>query len=69
MVKKAIPEAAKVYGEQLLDEINQDREKHGKKPFDDNKRPKEKIVNQSTTDPGCGVFHKGNTRNVLLTPR
>ena len=42
-VKKAIPEAAKVHGEQLLDEINQDREYYGKKPFDDNntKPPKE----------------------------
>lgn len=58
-VKKAIPEAAKVYGEQLLEEINQDRENHDKKPFDDNKPPKEKIVNESTTDPECGVFHKG----------
>ena len=29
-VKKAIPEAAKVYGEQLLEVINQDRDDHGK---------------------------------------
>lgn len=29
-VNKAIPEAAKVYGEQLLEEINQDRDDHGK---------------------------------------
>lgn len=65
-VKKAIPEAAKVYGEQLLEEINQDRGEHGKKPFDDNdKPPKEKIVNQSTTDPECGVFHKGEHKKCF----
>ena len=65
-VKKAIPEAAKVYGEQLLEEINQDRDEHGKKPFDDNdKPPKEKIVNQSTTDPECGVFHKGEHKKCF----
>lgn len=65
-VKKAIPEAAKVYGEQLLDEINQDRENHDKKPFDDNnKPPKEKIVTESTTDPECGVFHKGEHKKCF----
>lgn len=66
-VKKAIPEAAKTYGEQLLDEINQDRENHNKKPFDDNsdKPPKEKIVTQSTTDPECGVFHKGEHKKCF----
>ena len=65
-VKKAIPEAAKVYGEQLLEEINQDRDDHGKKPFDDNgKPPKEKTVNQSTTDPECGVFHKGEHKKCF----
>lgn len=64
-VKKAIPEAAKVYGEQLLEEINQDRENHSKKPFDDDKPPKEKIVNESTTDPECGVFHKGEHKKCF----
>lgn len=64
-VKKAIPEAAKVYGELLLEEINQDRENHDKKPFDDNKPPKEKIVNESTTDPECGVFHKGEHKKCF----
>lgn len=63
-VKKAIPEAAKVYGEQLLEEINQDRENHNKKPFDD-KPPKERTVNESTTDPECGVFHKGEHKKCF----
>lgn len=34
VVKKEIPKAAKIYEKQLMDEINEDREEHGKKPFD-----------------------------------
>lgn len=64
-VNKAIPEAANVYGEQLLEEINQDRKNHDKKPFDDNKPPKEKIVNESTANPECGVFHKGEHKKCF----
>ncbi len=62
VVKKAIPQAARNYEEQLLKEINEDREEHGKKPFDDNKPPKDKKVNESTTDPDSGVFHKENIK-------
>ena len=60
-IKKEVPVAAKKYEQQLMEEINEDREEHGKKPFsdDDNDPPKTKIVNESTTDPDCGVFHKG----------
>ena len=42
-----------------MDEINEDREEHGKKPFDEPKPLEKKIVNESTTDPKSGVFHKG----------
>lgn len=59
VVKKEIPKAAKIYEKQLMDEINEDREEHGKKPFDGPKPPEDKIVNESTTDPESGVFHKG----------
>lgn len=38
-MKKAVPEAAVRYREELLAEINADREAHGKKPFDDNDEP------------------------------
>lgn len=48
-----------------MDEINEDREEHGKKPFDGNKPPKEKIINESTTDPESGVFHKGEHKECL----
>ena len=41
VVKKEIPKAAKTYEKQLMEEINEDREEHGKKPFDD-KNPPEK---------------------------
>lgn len=66
-VKKAIPESAKTYGKQLLDEINQDRESHGKKPFNDNngKPPREKVVIQSKTYPECGIFHKGEHKKYF----
>ena len=42
-------------------------EDHDKKQFDDNnnKPPKDKIVNQSTTDPECGVFHKGEHKKCF----
>ena len=69
-VKKAIPTAAKTYEEQLMEEINGDREAHGKKPFkdddgDDSKPPKEKIIVESTTDPESGVFHKGEHKKCF----
>lgn len=70
-VKKAIPKAAKEYEKQLMDEINADRKSHGKKPFDDNdqngsaKPAEEKTVTESTTDPDCGVFHKGEHKKCF----
>lgn len=41
-IKKAVPDAAARYREELLVEINADREAHGKKPFDDDEPPKGK---------------------------
>ena len=67
-VKKAIPTAARVYEQQLRQEINADRKAHGKKPFDDDDSsgsPKEKILTQSTTDPESGVFHKGEHKQCF----
>ncbi len=67
VVKKQIPIAAKHYENELFAEINNDRENHGKKPFDDKNAPKtkEKTVNESTTDPESGVFHKGEHKKCL----
>ena len=65
--KRTVKRAAKVYGEQLMEEINEDREKHEKKPFDDTKPPKEEEYEtiESTTDPDCGVFHKGEHKKCF----
>ena len=67
--KVQVEKAAKVYAEQLRQEVNAEREKLGKKPFeeeeDDENNPQspsgggmtEKTV--SSTDPDCGMFVKG----------
>ena len=65
VVKKEIPKAAKIYEKQLMEEINEAREEHGKKPFDEPKPPEKKTVNESTTDPESGVFHKGEHKKCL----
>ena len=71
-IKKSIPVAAKRYQEQLIEEIDADREAHNKKPLkkddDDDKPsgpPKEKTVIESTTDPESGVFHKGEHKKCF----
>lgn len=71
-IKKSIPVAAKRYQEQLIQEIDADREAHDKKPLkkddDDDKptgAPKEKTVIESTTDPESGVFHKGEHKKCF----
>lgn len=67
-MKKVIPQTAKRYEKQLMEEINEERQAQGKKPFDDNgdtQPPKEKTVTESTTDPECGLFHKGEHRKCF----
>ena len=64
-IRKAVPEASKIYSEQLLNEINQDRDDHGKKQFDGGSSPKDKIIAESKTDPECGVFHKGEHKKCF----
>jgi transposase len=59
-----VEKQAKQYQQQLEEEINQDRETHGKKPLkdhddDSSKPPETKSIKQSTTDPESGLFHKG----------
>lgn len=66
--------AKKVYEDELLAEINKDREKHGKKPIKANKQEElnydeesgklkrdveTKHIKVSRTDPESGCFHKG----------
>lgn len=67
-MKKAIPSAAKAYEEQLMQEINEDRRAHGKKPFDGNSgggESREREVTVSTTDPESGMFRKGDHKHCF----
>ena len=64
--KEQVAKTAKVYARQLLEEVNEEREKLGKPPIeeaDEDDGPSgggtvEKTV--STTDPDCGMFVKGS---------
>ena len=63
-VNKIVEKQGKQYQQELEEEINKDREAHGKKPLkkddDDTPPPPEtKNIKQSTTDPESGLFHKG----------
>ena len=64
--KEKVAEAAKVYSQQLREEVNAEREKLGKKTIeedDDDETPKgggkTKEITVSTTDPDSGMFVKG----------
>lgn len=51
---------ARVYDERLRQEINADRLEHGKKCIKDKENCKStKEITVSTSDPDCGLFHKG----------
>lgn len=68
--RKAVPKEAKRYAHELFEEINRDREAHGKKPFEEDggdgfKKPETVEKTVSTTDPECGVFHKGEHKKVF----
>ena len=69
--KKSVPKQAKKYTKELFNEVNKDREEHGKKPFsgdDDQQPPKEPEMKEtvvSTTDPDAGVFHKGEHKKCF----
>lgn len=65
-VKKLVAKEARNYDEQLRKEINEDREEHGKKPFDeDNDPPEQKEITESTSDPESGLFHKGEHKKCF----
>ncbi|MEK4030352.1 IS1182 family transposase [Pseudobacillus sp. FSL P4-0506] len=58
--KKMVRKETRAYQERLQEEINQDREDHGKKPFPPDKFDKEetKEIKESTTDPDSGYYVK-----------
>lgn len=72
-IKKAVPEAAKIYEAKLCEEVGIDREAHGKKSLKDKNdddddtpsTPANKEILESTTDPECGVFHKGEHKKCF----
>lgn len=51
--------AARAYDKRLRQEIDQDRAEHNKKPLKEKEEEKTKEITVSTTDPDCGLFHKG----------
>ena len=57
-VKEQIPAAARHYAKELMEEVNADREAHGKKPFDDDNDP-----------PASRRKHKDNTSKKKLARR
>jgi transposase len=58
--KKVVRKETKAYQERLQQEINGDREEHGKNPFPPDKFEKEetKAIKESTTDPESGYYVK-----------
>ena len=77
---KEVEIVTKAYEKELLDEINEDRTKNGKKPFESltkkeyafNEETGEEIelkktkhIKESTTDPECGLFHKGEKQKCF----
>ena len=74
MEKQFARQEALFYEKQLMKEINEDRELHGKKPFkdkdDDDNDPSGgsssgKEIKVSTSDPESGWFHKGEHKQVF----
>jgi hypothetical protein len=67
-IRQAIPQAAREYESRLREGINQDREGHGKKPFDnppDDTPPPAWEVTGSKTDSESGLFHKGEHKKCF----
>ncbi len=63
---EAVEKSARYYEEELQKEIKSDREAHGKKPLKEKESaPETKDIKTSTTDPDCGVFHKGEHKKVF----
>lgn len=74
-IKRFAKQEALFYEEDLKNEINNDRENHGKKPLKDKDKDDDpkggsggndiKEVTESTVDPESGLFHKGEHKEVF----
>jgi hypothetical protein len=61
-----VEKSARYYEKELQKEITSDREEHGKEPLKEKiSEPETKQIKASTTDPDCGVFHKGEHKKVF----
>ena len=63
-VKAAIPVASRHYAQELMEEINADREAHGKKPFDDESPTPPKKRKDNTSRKKLARRKKDKTRRV-----
>ena len=60
-----VEKKTKFYQDELQKEISDDREIHGKKKLNFEKESEFKNTKISTTDPDCGIFHKGEHKIVF----
>ena len=63
-VKEKIPAASKHYAKELMEEVNKDREAHGKKPFDDDSKPTTPTKRNNTSKKKLARRKKEKTRTV-----
>jgi hypothetical protein len=68
-INKEVKVKAKHYHAELMEEIIKDRQNNDKKPLkekdDDDTEPSVKNIKASTTDPDCGLFHKGEREKMF----
>ena len=65
VVKKAVPQAAKIYEKQLMQEINEDREEHEKKPFNGPRAPEKRKYPNLRLTPKAEYSTRENIRSAL----
>lgn len=63
--KELAEKTARIYDEQLREEIDQERTANGKKPLKPKTEPEKVTVTRSTTDPDSGLFQKGDHKPVF----
>lgn len=64
-VKTVLPEASKRYARELMEEVNTDREAHGKRPFDDDPPKSGGKRRDNTSKKKLARRKKAKTRTVL----
>ena len=69
-VKEEVPIEAKRYAKELMDEVNADREAHGKKPFSDDENDEDNENNENNDEPPASPKKKrDNTSRKKLKKR